>query len=58
MLCNAIKDDGVFVPENTIKYDPAKSVLGLKFGDEVRLTANDFGRLAEAFLDEIEARFS
>jgi hypothetical protein len=33
-------------------------VLGLKFGDEVRLSADDFARLTEAFLDEIEARFS
>lgn len=58
MLCEAIKGDGVFDRENTIKYDPARSVLGLRFGEEVRLTTDGFARLAEAFLDEIEARFS
>jgi hypothetical protein len=58
MLCNAIKGDGVFDRENTIKYDPVRSVLGLKFGDEVRLSVDDFARLALAFLAEIEVRFS
>jgi hypothetical protein len=39
------------------KYDPAKSVLGCQFGDEATLNAEDFARLATAFLSEIEAKF-
>ncbi len=40
-----------------IKLAPEKSVLGLRARDEVKLEEEDFVRLAEAFLAEIEARY-
>jgi hypothetical protein len=39
-----------------VKYQPEASVLGLAPGDEIRLSADDYERLATAFLDEVERR--
>ncbi len=41
-----------------IKYAPEKSVLGLEAGQEIRLSADDYEKLATAFLDEVEKRRS
>jgi hypothetical protein len=58
MLCDGLTNgEAVFARNNTIRYDPAKSVLGLAYGDLIRLSAADFARLAKAFFAEIEARF-
>ena len=48
---------GRLAADATIKYEPAKSVLGLKFGDTIALSADDFEKLAIAFLDEIMRRY-
>ena len=40
-----------------IKLPPEKSVLKLKGGDEVRLSAADFERLSKAFFAELEKKF-
>src|SRR5437867_3936406 len=40
-----------------IKLPPEKSVLKLKRGDEVRLSAADFERLSKAFFAELEKKF-
>jgi hypothetical protein len=40
-----------------LKLPPDKSVLGLKPGDEVKLTEADFVRLADAFFAELEKRY-
>jgi len=40
-----------------IRLPPEKSVLGLKAGDEVRLSEGDFGRLSKAFFAELEKKF-
>ncbi len=49
---------GRMAVDKTIKYDPAKSVLGLKVGDTIALTAGDFDRLADAYFTEISKRFA
>ena len=36
---------------------PEKSVLGLKAGDDVKLSTADFVRLSKAFFSEIEKRY-
>jgi hypothetical protein len=41
-----------------IKLLPEKSVLGLKRGDEIALSEDDFVRLYQAFFDELERRYS
>jgi hypothetical protein len=59
MLCNAIMlSDGVLEIEKTIKYDAAKSVLGIRIGEPVRLDVARFQALAEAFFDQIEAKYA
>jgi hypothetical protein len=44
--------------DSQIKLDPAKSVLGLKVGDDIRLTTHDFKRLADAFFNEISVKYA
>ena len=59
VLCDSLtENDGVFVGDGTIKLKPEETVLGLEPGDEIRLTEDDFRRLADGFLAEIEARYS
>lgn len=52
-----LESDGVLRGSNVIKYDRDESVLKLDVGDRIRLSADEFERLADAFLAEIEANF-
>jgi hypothetical protein len=59
MLCAAITDySGVMSKDNTIKYDPAKSIAGIAVGQSVVLDLPTLKRLIEAFLAEIGKRFA
>jgi len=44
--------------DKTIKFNPAKSILKLQFGDEIKLAESDFVLLFRAYFAEIEAKFS
>jgi hypothetical protein len=58
MLCDSIKEQGgVFSKNNTIKYDPAKSVTGIKIGEKIELDEKSFGKLAKAFFEDVAARY-
>lgn len=58
LLCGALLGgDGVLRAERSIRYDPARAVLGLAVGERVQLRAEQFGRIADAFLDEIARRY-
>ena len=48
----------VLRPISVIKYRPETSVLGLEIGDRIALGATEFERLAEAFLEDLEQKFS
>jgi len=48
---------GVLTAEKSIRLKPETSVLGLVDGADIVLTREDFGRLADAFFAEIEAKF-
>jgi hypothetical protein len=52
-----MRDDGVLQGSSVINYDPERSILGLRVGEEIRLTADDFERLSKAFFDELARRF-
>ena len=59
VLCDAILEHGgVLHSDKQIKLDPSTSVLGLHVGDTITLTAKDVTRLAAAYFDEIEAKFT
>lgn len=59
LLSQAIMNNhGMLQADKTIKYDPSKSVLKYAIGDEIKLTEADFTRLSDAFLSEIESKFS
>lgn len=58
MLCGSfMHGDGKLMADSTIKYDPAKSALGLSIGDEIVLTEAGFAKLSEAFFTQIEKRY-
>lgn len=57
VLCDSLTDDGTLAADSTIRLKPEESVLELEVGDEIRLTEEDFRRLAGAFLVEIEPRY-
>lgn len=58
MLCNSMMDNNnMMCADKTIKYDPAKSLLKYRIGDEIKLNATDFMRLSAAFFAEIESKY-
>lgn len=58
VLCRSIMHNHhKLLEDSQIRPDPAKSVLGLKAGDDIRLTVHDFKRLADAFFAEISIRY-
>jgi hypothetical protein len=52
-----MNNDGVLGGNNVIKWIPDRSVLKLRIGDTIKLTAADFDRLSAAFFTELERRF-
>jgi hypothetical protein len=52
-----LNNGGVLRGNNVIKLVCEQTVLGLEVGDRIVLDAEQFERLAEAFLAEIDARF-
>ena len=52
-----MNNHGVLRGNNVVKFVPGESVLKLNIGDRIGLTAEQFGRLASAFLAEIESKF-
>jgi hypothetical protein len=58
VLCNSIMQSGsTLAPDTTIKLNPAKSVLKLEIGDDIRLSGEDFARLSKAFFTELERKY-
>ena len=50
MLCNSIMNNSTkMCADKTIKYNPAKSVLKYKVGDEIKLNEADFLLIFKAF---------
>jgi hypothetical protein len=58
MLATSIMNgDAILIADSTIKYVPEKAILGYAIGDRIALDAAGFGRLANAFLDEVGRKF-
>jgi hypothetical protein len=59
MLCESVlKSSGMLTANSSIKYDPTKTVLGLRIGDDIKISETDFKRMALAFFSEIETKFA
>ncbi|HZQ85142.1 MAG TPA: hypothetical protein VFA83_09910 [Acidimicrobiales bacterium] len=57
LITESILAGAPFTTNNVLKYAPEESVTGLKPGDKIDLTAEEFERLAKAFLADIKAKF-
>jgi len=58
VLCNSVLlHDGVMTAEKSIRLDPARSVLGIAYGEQVALDGASFARLSDAFFTELEGKF-
>jgi hypothetical protein len=53
-----MENGGTLMEDPQISLDPERSVLGLKVGEPVRLTLQQYTRLSDAFFRELERRFS
>jgi hypothetical protein len=58
LLCNSMMYNNRMGADKTIKYDPARSVLKYRVGDEIRLKEADFILLSSAFFAEIESKYT
>ncbi|HEY5024626.1 MAG TPA: hypothetical protein VII76_06595 [Acidimicrobiales bacterium] len=58
MLCDSLmNNNGILRDSTVIRLIPDESVLKLRIGDPINLTARDFTRLSKAFFAEIERKF-
>jgi hypothetical protein len=58
MICDSLmNNNGVLRGNTVVKYIPEQSVVKLKIGDQIRLTAEEFERLSAAFFAELERKF-
>jgi hypothetical protein len=53
-----LEHSGTVADDPQIDLDPARSVLGLEVGDPITLTLQQYRRISDAFLREIQLRFS
>ncbi|SDN69576.1 hypothetical protein SAMN04487897_104114 [Paenibacillus sp. yr247] len=59
MLCDSIMlyENKMTKETKSMMYDPTKSVLKYKIGDEIKLKKEDFELLFKAFFSEMERKF-
>lgn len=57
LVASWLAGSDVLLADKSIKYDPARSVLGIAVGGRLALDLSGAKRLAHAFLDDIETKF-
>ncbi len=57
LAVSLLEHDGIMARDNTIKYDPARSITGIAIGDSIVIDRATFDSLADGFFAEIEKRF-
>jgi hypothetical protein len=58
IMCNSMMhNNNLMCADNTIRLNPAKSVLKYKVGDEIKLKEADFLKVFTAFFAEIENKY-
>lgn len=58
IAASLVKNGGTVMEDPELTLDPARSVLRLEVGDSVRLTAQQYRSVSDAFFGEIERRFT
>jgi hypothetical protein len=58
LAASLLENDGVLAKDNTIKYDPGKSIAGIGIGQKIEIDREQFEALADGFFDEIAAKFA
>jgi hypothetical protein len=58
LASSVMLNDGILTVEKSIKVQPETSVLGLAPGDRIELDEKSFTKLAAAYFDEMEAKFT
>jgi hypothetical protein len=53
-----INNHGILRGHDEVSFVPERSVLELHLGSAIRLSSEQFGRLAEAFFADLEAKFA
>jgi hypothetical protein len=58
VLCTSMMSNGGrMAADNTIRLDPATSILKYRVGDEIAVRGGEFGRLAAGFFADLEKKF-
>ena len=58
LAASILEQSGVMTADKTIKYNPAKSITGSAVGNAIVLTPDMVERLAQAYFEDIAAKFS
>lgn len=58
LAASLLENDGVMTKDNTIKYDPGKSITGIALGQKIVINRKQFEALLDGFFDEIAAKFA
>ena len=58
LAASLLEHDGVMTKDNTIKYDPGKSITGIGLGKEIVINREQFEALADGFFDAIAEKFA
>lgn len=58
LAASLLENDGVMTRDNTIKYDPGKSITGIALGQKIVVDRQQFEALMDGFFDEIGAKFA
>ncbi|WP_256795925.1 hypothetical protein [Terrabacter sp. Ter38] len=58
LVRSLMENGGTLMADPQIRLDPARSVLGLQVGAPITLTLQKYRRISDAFLREIENKFS
>jgi hypothetical protein len=58
LVRSLMENGGTVMADPQIRLDPARSVLGLEVGAPITLTLQKYRRISDAFLREIENKFS